>query len=69
MTSSTETQITTESGNRQNIFPLEAQPQLVENYDGYIEDAEKANGRWAMIGFIALLGAYITTGQIIPGIF
>ena len=69
MTSSTETQITTESGNRQNIFPLEAQPQLVENYDGYIEDAEKANGRWAMIGFIALLGAYITTGQIIPGVF
>ncbi len=69
MTSSTETQITTESGNRQNIFPLEAQPQLVENYDGYIEDAEKANGRWAMIGFIALIGAYITTGQIIPGIF
>ncbi len=69
MTSSTETQITTESGNHQNIFPLEAQPQLIENYDGYIEDAEKANGRWAMIGFIALIGAYITTGQIIPGIF
>ena len=69
MTSSTESQVTTESGNRQNIFPIEAQPQLVENYAGYIEDAEKANGRWAMIGFIALLGAYITTGQIIPGIF
>ncbi len=69
MTSSTETQITTESGNRQNIFPVEAQPQLVENYDGYGEDAEKANGRWAMIGFVALLGAYMTTGQIIPGIF
>ncbi len=68
MTSTTQSQVTTESGNRQNIFPVEAQPQLVENYDGYIEEAEKANGRWAMIGFIALLGAYITTGQIIPGI-
>ena len=31
--------------------------------------AETLNGRFAMIGFIALLGAYVTTGQIIPGIF
>ena len=33
------------------------------------EEAEKTNGRWAMLGFVALLGAYITTGQIIPGVF
>ncbi len=69
MTTSTQTQVTTESGNRQNIYPVEAQPQLIENYSGYMEDAEKANGRWAMVGFIALLGSYITTGNIIPGIF
>mgnify|MGYP001158661734 CR=1 FL=1 len=61
--------VTTESGNRQNLFPVEAQPELIENYSGYIQEAEKANGRWAMIGFLALLGAYISTGQIIPGIF
>ena len=30
--------------------------------------AEKLNGRFAMIGFIALVGAYLTTGQIIPGV-
>ena len=29
--------------------------------------AEKLNGRFAMIGFIAVVGAYLTTGQIIPG--
>ena len=29
--------------------------------------AEQLNGRFAMIGFIALIGAYLTTGQIIPG--
>ena len=29
--------------------------------------AEKLNGRFAMLGFIALIGAYLTTGQIIPG--
>ena len=30
--------------------------------------AETLNGRFAMIGLIAALGAYLTTGQIIPGI-
>ena len=29
--------------------------------------AEKLNGRLAMIGFISAIGAYLTTGQIIPG--
>ena len=29
--------------------------------------AEKLNGRFAMIGFIAAIGAYLTSGQIIPG--
>ena len=29
--------------------------------------AEKLNGRFAMMGFIALIGSYLTTGQIIPG--
>tara|TARA_Y100000589_G_scaffold293980_1_gene299300 strand:- start:339 stop:473 length:135 start_codon:yes stop_codon:yes gene_type:complete len=28
--------------------------------------AEKINVRFAMMGFIALTGAYLTTGQIIP---
>ena len=29
--------------------------------------AEKLNGRFAMMSFIALGGAYLTTGQIIVG--
>ena len=29
--------------------------------------AETLNGRFAMIGLIAAIGAYLTTGQIIPG--
>ena len=29
--------------------------------------AEKLNGRLAMLGIIAGLGAYLTPGQIIPG--
>ena len=31
--------------------------------------AEKLNGRLAMLGFVAAVGAYATTGNIIPGIF
>ena len=30
--------------------------------------AEKLNGRFAMLGFIAAVGSYLTTGQLIPGI-
>ena len=29
--------------------------------------AEKFNGRLAMLGIIAGIGAYLTTGQLIPG--
>ena len=63
--------VTTESGGRQNAFPTETTPYVDESvsYEGYPQNAEKVNGRWAMVGFVALLGAYITTGQIIPGIF
>ena len=61
----------TESGGRQNIYSVEPRPYIDENasYEGYPQNAEKVNGRWAMIGFVALIGAYATTGQIIPGIF
>ena len=30
--------------------------------------AERINGWAAMIGFWALIGAYVSTGQILPGI-
>ena len=30
--------------------------------------AENLNGRFALVGLVALMGAYITTGQIVPGI-
>ena len=39
-------------------------PKPIEKENG---DAEKLKGRLAMLGIIAGLGAYLTTGQIIPG--
>ena len=38
------------------------------NIDPQKISAEKLNGRFAFFGVIALVGAYISTGQIIPGI-
>ena len=61
-------QVITEYG-KQNIFARETPPQLIGNYTNHPKEAEKTNGRWAMVGFVSLLSAYVTTGQIIPGIF
>jgi hypothetical protein len=33
------------------------------------EKAERINGWAAMLGIIAGIGAYATTGQLIPGVF
>ena len=38
------------------------------NIDPQNINAEILNGRFPLLGFIALVGAYISTGQIIPGI-
>ena len=37
------------------------------NIDPQKISAERLNGRFALLGVIALVGAYISTGQIIPG--
>ena len=56
---------------KQNIFAKETPPRLMneKESDIILEQAERTNGQLAMLGFVAALGAYITTGQIIPGIF
>ena len=41
--------------------------QVKRNIDPQKVTAEKLNGRFALLGVIALVGAYVTTGQIIPG--
>jgi len=68
MTSSS-SYVVTEEGGRQNMYASEPRTYYDPEYLGYINEAELANGRWAMIGFIAAIGAYSTTGQILPGIF
>ena len=61
--------ITTEDGGRQNMFAKEPQIKVMEVTVTHNEKAEQLNGRLAMLGIIAALGAYALTGDIIPGIF
>lgn len=61
--------VTSEDGDRQNVFAKEPQMYTEENYVPHNERAEKLNGRVAMISIIAALGAYALTGQIIPGVW
>lgn len=59
----------TEDGGRTNIYAKEPQMQVMEISVTHNEKAEKLNGRLAMLGVIAAIGAYVTTGQLIPGVF
>ena len=59
----------TEDGGRENIYAKEPQMYLKEITVTHNERAEKLNGRLAMLGVIAAIGAYVTTGQLIPGVF
>ena len=70
MTSSTTSMnryTTTEDGGRQNMFAKEPQIEVIDT--DYVKQAELLNGQLAMVGWLAMIGAYVTTGQIIPGIF
>ena len=61
--------VTTEDGGRQNMFAKEPEMYTMEVTVTHNEFAEKLNGRLAMLGVIAALGAYAVTGQIIPGLW
>ena len=60
---------TTEDGNRQNIFAIEPPIEIMDVNEEYSTRAERLNGRFAMLGVMAALGAYAVTGQIIPGVW
>ena len=61
--------IVNEDGGRTNMYAVEPQMYAMEVSVTHNENAEKLNGRLAMLGVIAAIGAYATTGQLIPGVF
>lgn len=36
---------------------------------GWTHENELLNGRLAMLAFLVLVGTYLTTGQVLPGVF
>lgn len=42
---------------------------MTEITETHNERAERLNGRLAMLGVMAAIGAYAVTGQLIPGIW
>ena len=60
---------TTNEFGQQNIFAKEPPIIMTEVTETHNEKAERLNGRFAMMGIIAALGAYAVTGQIIPGVW
>jgi hypothetical protein len=58
-----------EDGGRANLYAKEPPMEIMEVTETHNEKAERLNGRFAMLGVIAALGAYAVTGQIIPGIW
>jgi len=52
-----------------NIWPKEPLMYTEEVTVTHNEKAEMLNGRLAMLGVIAAIGAYAMTGQLIPGVF
>jgi hypothetical protein len=60
---------TTDERGVQNLFAKEPPMEIIDVYETHNEKAERLNGRLAMLGVIAALGAYAVTGQVIPGIW
>ena len=68
MTSTTAKRYTTTEYGKQNMFASEPPMEYVENYEGYWKNAERTNGRLAMIGLFAAIHNYAIFGWVIPGI-
>ena len=60
---------TTNELGQNNIWAKEPEMKIQEVTVTHNEKAEMLNGRLAMLGVIAAIGAYATTGQLIPGVF
>ena len=62
--------VTTEDGGRTNMYATEPRMYISKTdaerygYESYAERAEKLNGRVAMLGFVAAIVSYATSGSL-----
>ena len=60
--------VTKNEHGQQNIWAKEPEVKVMDVTVTHNERAEMLNGRLAMLGVIAAIGAYLVTGDLIPGI-
>ena len=61
--------VTTNERGQQNVWAKEPKVEVLEVSVTHNEKAEQLNGRLAMLGVIAAIGAYAVSGQLIPGVW
>ena len=61
--------VTNEDGGRLNAFAKEPKMEVMEVSVTHNERADLINGRAAMLGVIAAIGAYSVSGQLVPGLW
>ena len=61
--------VTTEDGGRQSMYATEPRMYQQSTVEEAQDNAEKTNGRLAMVGIMAAFACYAFTGQIIPGLW
>ncbi len=67
--------ITTEDGNRQNMFATEPkmyitpEDKMEHEKETYAQRAERLNGRLAMLGFVSAVVSYLVTGKLFFGLY
>ena len=66
--------VTTNEHGQNNMWALEPKVYISDEdaikygIKTYAERAEAANGRWAMLGFVAAIVSYATTGHLFFGV-
>jgi len=66
--------VTTNDRGQQNMWAVEPAMYMTDEdrikygMESHAERAEKMNGRWAMMGFVAALISYASTGKLFFGI-
>jgi|TARA_R110001606_G_scaffold132082_2_gene268069 hypothetical protein len=61
--------VTTNEHGQTNVFAKEPTMEVLAVTENHNTKAERLNGRLAMLGIIAALGAYALTGDLIPGLW
>lgn len=67
--------VVVEDGNRTNLYAKEPQMYYSKEYmdkyglESHNERAERANGRWAMLGIVSAALSYTLTGKLFFGVF